>query len=208
MQNHISTVGSSTLPREQPLQLSRFIADGGSASGHVAACAGVIEGNESNDDNAEIRSIPNALVLFNPVIDTKDKGYGSEKFTPETQTELRPCHHVRKGLPPTYIVHGTDDKTVPFEHIECFNHLRRKSRQRLQAARVQTPRARFLQCSRFQERDEGRFHRHHERRYCFSRLAGSCPQRRPRRMKARAGSIHELSQQLIDHVCSATPVNR
>ncbi|MDA7874413.1 hypothetical protein N9B17_04525 [Rhodopirellula sp.] len=136
MQNHISTVGSSTLPREQPLQLSRFIADGGSASGHVAACAGVIEGNESNDDNAEIRSIPNALVLFNPVIDTKDKGYGSEKFTPETQTELRPCHHVRKGLPPTYIVHGTDDKTVPFEHIECFNHLRRKKQ------------ATFASCSR------------------------------------------------------------
>ena len=126
MQNNISTVGSSTFPREQPLQHSRFIAGGGSAGGHVAACAGVIEGHESNDENAEISSIPNALVLFNPVIDTKDKGYGSEKCTPETQTELSPCHHVRQGLPPTYIVHGTDDKTVPFEHIECFDHLRRK----------------------------------------------------------------------------------
>ena len=126
MQNNISTVGSSTLPREQPLQHSRFIADGGSASGHVAACAGVIEGHESNDENAEISSIPNALVLFNPVIDTTDKGYGSEKFTPETQTELSPCHHVRKRLPPIHIVHGTDDKTVPFEHVEHVEHPMRK----------------------------------------------------------------------------------
>ena len=130
MQNNISTVGSSTLPREQPLQHSRFIADGGSASGHVAACAGVIEGHESNDENAEISSIPNALVLFNPVIDTTDKGYGSEKFTPETQTELSPCHHVRKRLPPIHIVHGTDDKTVPFEHVEHVEHVEHPMRKK------------------------------------------------------------------------------
>ncbi|MCP4786372.1 MAG: alpha/beta hydrolase, partial [Fuerstiella sp.] len=105
----------------------KIIAGGGSAGGHVAACAGVIEGHEANDENAEISSVPNALVLFNPVIDTTDKGYGSDKFTPETQAELSPCHHVRKGLPPTYIVHGTDDKTVPFENVERFDHLMRKA---------------------------------------------------------------------------------
>ena len=34
---------------------------------------------------------------------------------------------MRQGLPPTYIVHGTDDKTVPFENVEPFDHLMRKA---------------------------------------------------------------------------------
>lgn len=103
----------------------KIIAGGGSAGGHVAACAGVIEGHDAKNENAKISSIPNALVLFNPVIDTTDKGYGSDKFTPETQTELSPCHHVRAGLPPTFIVHGTADRTVPFENVERFDRLMR-----------------------------------------------------------------------------------
>jgi acetyl esterase/lipase len=105
----------------------KIIAGGGSAGGHVAACAGVIEGHDAKDENAKVSSIPNALVLFNPVIDTTDKGYGSDKFTPEAQTELSPCHHVRTGLPPTFIVHGTADRTVPFENVERFDRLMRKA---------------------------------------------------------------------------------
>ncbi len=101
----------------------KIIAGGGSAGGHVAACSGVIKGYDAKNENAEISSVPNALVLFNPVIDTTDKGYGSDKFTPKTQTDLSPCHHVRAGLPPTYIVHGTADKTVPFENVERFDRL-------------------------------------------------------------------------------------
>jgi len=105
----------------------KIIAGGGSAGGHVAACSAVIKGYDAKNENAEISSVPNALVLFNPVIDTTDKGYGSEKFTQETQTDLSPCHHVRAGLPPTYIVHGTADRTVPFENVERFDRLMRKA---------------------------------------------------------------------------------
>ncbi len=59
---------------------------GGSAGGYVAACAGVIDSHEANDENTEISSVLESLVLCNPVIDTTDNGYGSDKFTPETQT--------------------------------------------------------------------------------------------------------------------------
>ena len=117
--------------REQSAELGidpdKIIAGGGSAGGHVAACAAVIEGHDAKNEDANVSSVPNALVLFNPVIDTTDKGYGSDKFTPQTQTELSPCHHVRSGLPPTFIVHGTADKTVPFENVERFERLMQKA---------------------------------------------------------------------------------
>ena len=101
----------------------KVVAGGGSAGGHVAACAGTIEGHDAKDENSETSSVPNALVLFNPVIDTTEKGYGSDKFTDKNRTDLSPCHHVRKGLPPTFIVHGTADTVVPFENVQRFTRL-------------------------------------------------------------------------------------
>lgn len=101
----------------------RIVASGGSAGGHIAACTGVIEGCEEAGDNMKISSVPNAMILFNPVLDTTDKGYGANEFKPEQQTELSPCHHVHKGIPPTILFHGTADKTVPFENAERFTRL-------------------------------------------------------------------------------------
>ena len=48
---------------------NKIVAAGGSAGGHVAACTAVINGYETNSENMDISSKPNALVLFNPVID-------------------------------------------------------------------------------------------------------------------------------------------
>ena len=105
----------------------RIVAAGGSAGGHVAACTGVIEGMEEAGADATISSIPNAMLLFNPVLDTTDKGYGEKRFKPEQQTALSPCHHVRKGIVPTLIFHGTADKTVPFGNAEHFTKLMKKA---------------------------------------------------------------------------------
>ena len=43
----------------------RIAAGGGSAGGHVAACTGVIDGFESEDEDDKISSALNAMVLFN-----------------------------------------------------------------------------------------------------------------------------------------------
>lgn len=101
----------------------RIVAAGGSAGGHVAACTGVIDGMEEDGENLNVSSVPNAMILNNPVIDTTEKGYGSKKFKPGQTTEVSPCHHVSKGIVPTLILHGTADKTVSFENVERFTRL-------------------------------------------------------------------------------------
>ena len=104
----------------------RIVAGGGSAGGHVAASTALLLGLNEPGEDASISSRPQALVLFNPVIDTTEKGYGAEKLGAR-QIEASPVHHVRSGLPPTIVFHGTADTTVPFENVERFCALMAKA---------------------------------------------------------------------------------
>ncbi|AQT68096.1 Carboxylesterase NlhH [Anaerohalosphaera lusitana] len=98
----------------------RIIVGGGSAGGHIAACTEIITGYNEPGEDLSVSSKPNLLCLLNPVVDTTKNGYGSRRFTPETDKELSPFHHITPDVCPTIIFHGTDDTTVPFENVERF----------------------------------------------------------------------------------------
>ncbi|MHC4546154.1 MAG: alpha/beta hydrolase fold domain-containing protein [Planctomycetota bacterium] len=108
---------------------NKIVAGGGSAGGHVAACTGVIKGLDEKHEDPNISSKPNALVLFNPAVDLvglakrgrSDRGFGKRV------KELSPLQHVKKGVPPCIIFHGTADRTVPFESVERFCAAMKKS---------------------------------------------------------------------------------
>lgn len=102
---------------------ARIVAAGGSAGGHVAACTALIEGYEGPGEDLSISSWPNALILYNPVLDTTEIGFGVNIVGVDRKTEISPCHHVKPGLPPTLVIHGTADATVPFENAERFTRL-------------------------------------------------------------------------------------
>ena len=97
----------------------RLAAGGGSAGGHLAAATAFVEGFDDADDDQSVSPKPNALCLFNPVIDTTEKGYGASRLG-DKKIAFSPVHHVAKGAPPAIVFHGTADKTVPFENVQRF----------------------------------------------------------------------------------------
>jgi acetyl esterase/lipase len=100
----------------------KIVASGGSAGGHLAACTAIIdEINEASDD-LSVSAAPMALVLFNPVIDTSVRGYGREKVKGR-EFEISPVHHIKTDLPPTLIMHGKADTTVPYENVVRFKSI-------------------------------------------------------------------------------------
>jgi len=108
---------------------NRIAAGGGSAGGHVAACAGVIDALDEPDENTSVSSKPNALVLFNPVLVLPlDKSPDSEerrkrmkeRYQNREPREISPYHHVTPDAPPTIILHGVEDTTVPIQTAQMF----------------------------------------------------------------------------------------
>ncbi len=98
---------------------NRIVAAGASAGGSLAAGAGILPGLDEKTEDASVSSVPNALMLYFPVIDTSDKGYGHSRLG-DRWKEISPTDHVRLGLPPTIIFHGTADKTVPYQNAVDF----------------------------------------------------------------------------------------
>jgi acetyl esterase/lipase len=103
------------------IDTSLIVAAGGSAGGHLAACTAIIKNINEETDDLSVSAVPHALVLFNPVVDTSKKGYGQEKVSGR-EFEISPVHHITPGLPPTLIMHGKNDITVPFENVVRFKH--------------------------------------------------------------------------------------
>lgn len=100
---------------------NKIVASGGSAGGHLAASTAILPGFEEQNENPDISPSPNALILFNPVVNTTEEGYGFERLGTKVE-DMSPEHHVRSGLPPTIIFHGTIDTTVPYSNVVDFKN--------------------------------------------------------------------------------------
>lgn len=103
----------------------KLVAGGGSAGGHVAAAAGTTKAFEEEGEDLKVSSIPNALVLFNPVFDNGPKGYGYSRVK-KYWKEFSPMHNINKNTPPTIVLLGTKDKLIPVETAEEYKRLMEK----------------------------------------------------------------------------------
>ncbi len=101
---------------------NKIAASGGSAGGHLAASTGTLSGFGSDER-------PNAMILFNPactlapIADWQPPGatagLSTERLGVEAQV-LSPAHHIGPHTPPTLILHGKADTTVPYASVVAF----------------------------------------------------------------------------------------
>lgn len=94
------------------LDPNKIVAAGGSAGAHLAAATALIDGYNENTDDQDISPVPNALILFNPVIDNGPGGYGYERIGEEYK-DFSPLHNIKADAPPTLFLLGTKDNLVP-----------------------------------------------------------------------------------------------
>jgi len=111
-----------THARELGVDPNQIVGSGGSAGGHVVACAGIVPGQEEAGENTLVSSRPDYLVLFNPVVAFKPNGAVNRRYK-ERANAINPSKHVKEGAPPTVIFHGTRDTTVPISGVERFEQL-------------------------------------------------------------------------------------
>ncbi len=108
----------------------KIAASGGSAGGHIAACTGTINGFGSDER-------PNAMILFNPactlapITGWEPRGSQSglsstERLGVEAQV-ISPAHHIGPHTPPTLILHGKADTTVPYASVVAFENEMKKA---------------------------------------------------------------------------------
>jgi acetyl esterase/lipase len=100
--------------KELGLDPERLVGSGGSAGGHIAACTATVEGLDAKDEDTAVSSKPNALVLFNPVLDLVGLAEAAGKAaTPDNQEvakQISPILYVKKDTPPMILFYGTSDR--------------------------------------------------------------------------------------------------
>lgn len=90
----------------------RIAAGGGSAGGHLAAALAVIEEFNHADDDLSVSTRPDALVLYNPVIDNGPGGYGFDRVEPYWEN-FSPLHNIHDNHPPAIFFLGREDDLIP-----------------------------------------------------------------------------------------------
>lgn len=98
---------------------NKLVASGGSAGGHLAAACAFITEYNSDTDDLKISTVPDALMLFNPVIDNGPEGYGYDRIGDEYPS-FSPLHNIKSPVPPTIFQLGDMDKLVPVSTAEKY----------------------------------------------------------------------------------------
>lgn len=99
---------------------NRIVGSGGSAGAAISLTSALNEpGFDDPADDTSISCVPNALVLFNPVVNLEEFDYRIRKFE-GAAAALNPIKHIDDQLPPTLIFHGTADEIAGYAFVVSF----------------------------------------------------------------------------------------
>jgi len=94
------------------LDPNHIVASGSSAGGQLAAATGIL--NDNNSENTNFSSKPNLLMLYYPVIDNSENGYGTKEMK-KRYKEISPLYNIDSVSPPTLFILGTKDPLIPVQ---------------------------------------------------------------------------------------------
>ncbi len=101
--------------KELGIDPQKLITSGGSAGGHLAACTMIAKSVEAEGDDLSISTIPQAMVLFNPVLSfDHEQMIGRINGDKELARKISPTLHLDKNTPPALILFGTADRLKVF----------------------------------------------------------------------------------------------
>jgi acetyl esterase/lipase len=101
--------------KELGIDPQKLIASGGSAGGHLAACTMIRDSVEDAGDDLSISTIPQAMVLFNPVLNfDHEQMIGRINGDKQLARKISPTLHLDKNSPPALILFGTADRLKVF----------------------------------------------------------------------------------------------
>jgi acetyl esterase len=99
----------------------RLVAGGWSAGGHLALCSTLGLGANNPEDDLSISTVPNALILQCPCVNTASDQHFVELLQGVGKPEhYSPSHNVRVGLPPMCLGHGANDQVVAYTTVTQF----------------------------------------------------------------------------------------
>lgn len=99
----------------------KIITAGGSAAGHISISTAIIDQYYNEQDDLSVSCKPNAIVLFNPALNTTLKQKAIDKAGGiEIARSISPIHHLNKNVPPVIIMHGTNDDIVSCDQATAF----------------------------------------------------------------------------------------
>ena len=118
---------------------NRIIAGGGSAGGALAALTGTVSMFDEENEDLNISSKPNAMVLFNPgvimspvkeyplsVMSERRKKSASKLNIGVEPNFFSPYNYINDKTPPTIIFHGKNDTTIDPKTVVLFNQKMKK----------------------------------------------------------------------------------
>ena len=97
----------------------RIVAVGASADGHLAAALAVTDLIDEPDADLSVSTRPNALVLYNPVIDNGPDGFANDPVEPYWES-FSPLHNVGDNHPPAIFFLGTEDALIPVDTAYAY----------------------------------------------------------------------------------------
>lgn len=99
----------------------RIVASGNSAGAHLILCAAMLDTLDEDGEDLSISSRPDLLILNSAIFDLE--GFNWFDYLLENRDKkktISPAHHIKRGLPPMLVFHGTSDRAVPIDVAKTF----------------------------------------------------------------------------------------